>query len=89
MADKEYKPEGGLQMGASLTPMIDDIYLIDSEDVHIGEGKSLAEYIEEGGGGSGGSGLPDYTSDDEGKFLRIEGGEPVWVAIPNAEEAKF
>lgn len=38
---------------------------------------------------SGGNGLPSYTEADEGKFLRLDGGEPKWVAIPNAEEAKF
>lgn len=35
------------------------------------------------------SGLPAYTSDDEGKFLRIVDGTPQWVTIPSAEEASF
>lgn len=34
-------------------------------------------------------GVPVYTSDDEGKFLRIVNGVPTWVAVPNAEEAAF
>lgn len=34
-------------------------------------------------------GIPDYTSADEGKFLRIVNGVPAWVSIPNAEEANF
>ncbi len=38
---------------------------------------------------AGVSGLPAYTADDEGKFLRIVDGTPKWVAIPNAEEASF
>lgn len=37
----------------------------------------------------GGSGLPDYTDADNGKFLRLVDGEPTWVLIPNAEETRF
>lgn len=34
-------------------------------------------------------GLPEYTSADDGKFLRISGNEVVWASIANAEEATF
>ena len=34
-------------------------------------------------------GLPSYTSEDEGKILRIVNGVPTWVSLPNAEEASF
>jgi len=37
----------------------------------------------------GGSGLPEHTAADEGKFLRIVGGSPAWVALINGEEVKF
>lgn len=40
-------------------------------------------------GGGGGSGLPEVTVADNGKFLRVVGG--VWAAaiVPNGEEMKF
>ena len=40
-------------------------------------------------GGGGGSGLPQVTAADNGKFLRVVGG--VWAAavVPNGEEMKF
>lgn len=38
---------------------------------------------------SEGSGLPEYTEADEGKFLRIVGGSPTWQAVVNGEEVKF
>lgn len=34
-------------------------------------------------------GIPTYTSDDEGKVLRIVSGVPTWVSLSNAEEASF
>lgn len=39
--------------------------------------------------GDEGGGLPSSTDDDNGKFLRVVNGAPVWYAIPNAEEATF
>ncbi len=30
-----------------------------------------------------------YQCADDGKFLRVVGGEPVWAAVENAEEASF
>lgn len=44
-------------------------------------------YLEEEG--SGGSGLPSYSTSDNDKFLRIVNGQPAWVLIPNAEGASF
>lgn len=35
------------------------------------------------------SALPEYSNDNNGQFLRIVNGEPVWSIVPNAEEAKF
>ena len=86
MADKEYKAEGGIEIGASLTPMIGGIYLVTAEDVHIAEGKSLADYINAGGGGLG---LPDYTEADDGKFLQLVGGSPAWVLIEDGNGVKY
>ncbi len=34
-------------------------------------------------------GLPEYTEADEGKFMRIINGAPVWSAVINGEEVKF
>lgn len=53
----------------------------------ISEDNTLVE--ENSGGGGSESDLPPCTESDNGKFLRIEEGEPKWVAIPNAEEASF
>lgn len=33
--------------------------------------------------------VPAWTSDDEGKFLRIVNGTPTWATVANAEEASF
>lgn len=33
--------------------------------------------------------VPPYTSEDDGKFLRIVNGAPTWVTIPNAEDGAF
>lgn len=33
--------------------------------------------------------LPFYNSDDNGKFLRVVNGNPVWQTVPNAEGANF
>ena len=87
MEDKIYQTEGAMEMAASIKPMSGGYYLATAEDIYIGDNKSLAEYIAAGGGG--GSGLPDYTEADNGKFLRIVEGQPSWVTIPNAEEAEF
>ena len=57
MSDKIYQTEGASEVGASMKPMSPGYFLINAEDVHIGENKSLAEYIGEGGGGSGGGGV--------------------------------
>lgn len=33
--------------------------------------------------------IPEPTSSDNGKFLQVVNGAPVWMAIKNAEEATF
>jgi hypothetical protein len=65
MADKIYQTEGAMEMAASIKPMSDGYFLMKADDIQVAEGKSLAEYIDEGGGGSGGSGdapAVDYTT---------------------------
>lgn len=42
-----------------------------------------------GGGGSSGSSLPDVTTADNGKFLRVVEGQWAAATVPNAEEASF
>ena len=42
-----------------------------------------------GGGGSNGSSLPDVTTADNGKFLRVVEGQWAASTVPNAEEASF
>ena len=34
-------------------------------------------------------GLPDYTSADEGKILKIVNGIPTWVSVTTAEEVSY
>lgn len=46
--------EGGLPIGAGFYPRSKGYFLLRSEDVQVDGSKSLADYIEEGGGGSGG-----------------------------------
>lgn len=59
MSDKIYQTEGASEVGASMKPMSQGYFLISAEDVHIGENKSLAEYIAEGGGSGGGDVVVD------------------------------
>lgn len=42
-----------------------------------------------GGGGTGGSSLPEVTTADNGKFLRVVEGQWAASTVPNAEEASF
>ena len=42
-----------------------------------------------GGGGTGESSLPDVTTADNGKFLRVVEGQWAASTVPNAEEASF
>lgn len=37
----------------------------------------------------GGSGLPDYTDADNGKFLRLVDGEPTWVLIEDGNGVEY
>ena len=39
--------------------------------------------------GMGGSGLPEVSADDDGKFLRVVGGTWTAVSMPNAEDGEF
>ncbi len=57
MADKIYETEGGTPIGASLFPSGVGYYLATAEDIHIGDNKSLADYIAAGGGGSDGGAI--------------------------------
>ena len=41
------------------------------------------------GGGGGGSGLPEVTAADNGKFLRVVEGAWAAAVVPNGEEMKF
>lgn len=42
-----------------------------------------------GGGGTGENSLPDVTTADNGKFLRVVEGQWAASTVPNAEEASF
>lgn len=53
MADKIYQTEGAIKMAASVTPKSGGYFLIKAEDIQVAEGKSLADYIGNGGGGGG------------------------------------
>lgn len=33
--------------------------------------------------------IPNATTEDNGKFLRVVNGSPAWSTVPNAEEATF
>ena len=35
------------------------------------------------------SGLPDYTSENDGEFLKIVNGIPTWVSVTSAEEVSY
>ena len=63
-----------------------DFPIARAKDIAMSDGTRLEDYLANMGGGSG---LPDYTEADNGKFLRLVDGSPAWVAIPNAEEAEF
>lgn len=41
------------------------------------------------GGGTGGNSLPEVTTADNGKFLRVVEGQWAASTVPNAEEASF
>lgn len=61
-----------------------DIVVDDGTD----NGIRLDEYLQNMGGGSG-SGLPDYTEADNGKFLQIVDGLPEWVLIEDGDEVEY
>ena len=65
MADKIYQTEGAIKMAASVTPKSAGYFLMKADDIQVGEKKSLAEYIAEGGGGNsgGGNGEGEYDGD--------------------------
>ena len=54
MTDKIYQTEGASEVGSSLKPMSEGYYLVTAEDVLVPGDKSLADYINEGGGSNGG-----------------------------------
>lgn len=61
---------------------------IGTQTLYICEGRKSGVYKWTPVSGSG-SGLPEYTEADEGKFMRIINGAPVWSAVINGEEVKF
>ena len=54
--------EGGLPIGAGFYPRSKGYFLLRSEDVQVDGSKSLADYIDEGGGGGSGGDSTDYTT---------------------------
>lgn len=57
---------------------------------HIGEnGNWFIGSTDTGVPASGGRSLPEYTEADEGKFMRIINGTPVWSTVINGEEVRF
>lgn len=57
---------------------------------NIARGMAAKALENQGGGGStGGSSLPDVTTADNGKFLRVVEGQWAASTVPNAEEASF
>lgn len=42
-----------------------------------------------GGSGDGGNCLPEYTEDDNDKFLKLVDGVPAWVAIEDGDEVEY
>lgn len=64
MSDKIFQTEGALKAGASISAKSEGYFLMKADDIQVADGKSLAEYIDEGGGGgSGGSGEGEYDGD--------------------------
>ena len=68
MADKIYQTEGGSEVGSSLKPMSEGYYLMTAEDILVPGDRSLADYINEGGGGSGGNGGGSSGGSGEGEY---------------------
>lgn len=64
MSDKIFQTEGALKAGASISAKSEGYFLMKADDIQVADGKSLAEYIDEGGGGgSGGNGEGEYDGD--------------------------
>ena len=66
MADKIY--EAGTPIASGIYPK-GDFFLVNAEDVQVGEKKSLAEYIAEGGGDSGGDDVTVVEGDCAYRYL--------------------
>lgn len=56
---------------------------------NIARGMAAKALENQGGGGTGGSSLPEVTTADNGQFLRVVNGAWSASTVPNAEEASF
>lgn len=55
-------------------------------DIVMDDGTRLDKHLDNMDSGSG---LPDYTDADNGKFLRLVDGEPTWVLIEDGDEVEY
>lgn len=71
---------------ANLKISSSEIYKQDEEPIDAPEGALWIDTDEESNFENG---LPEVTTEDNGKFLRVVDGAWVAVSVPNAEEASF
>jgi hypothetical protein len=65
----------------------DSVHVQNEAPIDVAEGALWLDMDEETNSQT--QGLPPYTTEDEGKFLRIVNGIPTWVTIPKAEDGVF
>lgn len=84
---KNFEGHDGVDVIAAATPGAHTFKIILAEDVIE---KIDSKYLPDDIGGSSGPSLPEVTTEDAGKFLRVTD-EGIWaaVSIPNAEGAEF
>ena len=83
MADySEFKPV--IRLGGAIAPSGSGKFaIVRACDVLMPDGSRLdANEL-------GGSGLPDYTDADNGKFLQLVNGSPSWVLIEDGDEEEY